>query len=77
MFKFQTAAGGRYFHAIIRLTFSGKSSFTFGPLIFPNARERHLYLTLSEVMGNLEVLEAEGRVARSERAGTIRFEKVS
>jgi glyoxylase-like metal-dependent hydrolase (beta-lactamase superfamily II) len=47
------------------------------PLIFPRARERHLYLTLSEVMGNLEVLEAEGRVVRSERAGTIRFEKVS
>ena len=46
------------------------------PLVFPRARERHLYLTLSEVMGNLEVLEAEGRVARSERAGTIRFEAI-
>ena len=45
------------------------------PKIFPHAREHHLYLTLSEVMGNLEVLEAEGRVARSEREGRIRFEK--
>jgi glyoxylase-like metal-dependent hydrolase (beta-lactamase superfamily II) len=46
------------------------------PLVFPHAREHQLYLTLSEVMGNLEVLEAEGRAARSERAGRIRFERV-
>ncbi|MGZ6124634.1 MAG: MBL fold metallo-hydrolase [Myxococcales bacterium] len=44
------------------------------PLVFPHAREHQLYLTLSEVMGNLEVLEANQRVARSERAGQIRFE---
>jgi len=44
------------------------------PLIFPRARAQHLYLVLSEVMGNLEVLEAEGRVVRSERQGLIRFE---
>jgi glyoxylase-like metal-dependent hydrolase (beta-lactamase superfamily II) len=44
------------------------------PMVFPHAREHQLYLTLSEVMGNLEVLEAEGRVARSEREGRIRFE---
>src|SRR5207248_5373431 len=46
------------------------------PLVFPHAREHQLYLTLSEVMGNLEVLEARGRVARSEREGCIRFEAV-
>jgi glyoxylase-like metal-dependent hydrolase (beta-lactamase superfamily II) len=46
------------------------------PLVFPHARDRHLYLTLSEVMGNLEVLESEGKVARSERDGKIRFEVV-
>ena len=46
------------------------------PLVFPKAREEHLYLTLSEVMGNLEVLEEQGRVARSERGGRIRFEPV-
>jgi glyoxylase-like metal-dependent hydrolase (beta-lactamase superfamily II) len=46
------------------------------PLIFPKAREQHLYLTLSEVMGNLEVLEERGLVARSERGGRIRFEAV-
>jgi glyoxylase-like metal-dependent hydrolase (beta-lactamase superfamily II) len=45
-------------------------------LVFPRVRERHLYLTLSEVMGNLEVLESEGRVARGEREGRIRFEVV-
>ena len=46
------------------------------PQIFPNVREHHLSLTLSEVMGNLEVLEAEGRIARSEHEGKIRFEAV-
>jgi len=44
--------------------------------VFPHAREHQLYLTLSEVLGNLEVLEAKGRVARSEREGCIRFEAV-
>lgn len=46
------------------------------PQIFPRAKQHHLYLTLSEVMGNLEVLEAEGRIARSEHHGKIRFEAV-
>lgn len=46
------------------------------PLLFPNARENHLYLTLSEVMGNLEVMEERGQVARSEQGGRIRFEAV-
>jgi glyoxylase-like metal-dependent hydrolase (beta-lactamase superfamily II) len=46
------------------------------PRVFPHAKERQLYLTLSEVMGNLEVLEAQRRVARSERDGRIRFEAV-
>jgi len=46
------------------------------PLVFPHARDHQLYLTLSEVMGNLEVLEARGRVARTEREGCIRFEAV-
>jgi glyoxylase-like metal-dependent hydrolase (beta-lactamase superfamily II) len=46
------------------------------PQIFPNAKERHLYLTLSEVMGNLEVLEAQGRIARAQRGGRIVFEPV-
>ena len=46
------------------------------PKVFPHARDHQLYLTLSEVMGNLEVLEAQRRVARSERDGRIRFEAV-
>ncbi len=45
-------------------------------IVFPHAREHQTYLTLSEVMGNLEVLERKGRVARSEHAGQIRFEAV-
>ncbi|HET9754751.1 MAG TPA: MBL fold metallo-hydrolase, partial [Myxococcales bacterium] len=44
------------------------------PRVFPHAREHQLYLTLSEVMGNLEVLEEQGRVVRKESGGTIRFE---
>jgi glyoxylase-like metal-dependent hydrolase (beta-lactamase superfamily II) len=46
------------------------------PRVFPHAKEHQLYLTLSEVLGNLEVLEAERRVARSERHGRIYFEAV-
>jgi len=46
------------------------------PQIFPRARERQLYLTLSEVIGNLEVLEDSGRIKRFEHAGRIRFEAV-
>ncbi len=46
------------------------------PQIFPRAREHQLYLTLSEVMGNLEVLEDKGSVKRFEQAGRIRFEAV-
>ena len=44
------------------------------PRVFPHAKEHQLYLTLSEVMGNLEVLEEQGRVVRKEAGGTIRFE---
>jgi glyoxylase-like metal-dependent hydrolase (beta-lactamase superfamily II) len=44
--------------------------------LFPRVRSQHLYLTLSETMGNLEVLEEQGAVARSEVKGQIRFELV-
>ena len=44
------------------------------PLVFPNARPHQQYLILSEVMGNLEVLEERGRVARMEREGKWMFE---
>ena len=46
------------------------------PLVFPRARSHQLFLTLSEVLGNLEVLEEAGRIARSERAGKLHFEAV-
>ena len=41
--------------------------------MFPHARPSQLYLTLSEVMGNLEVLEERGCVRREERSGRIVF----
>ena len=43
------------------------------PLVFPRAREHQLFLTLSEVMGNLEVLEVQGRVVRNGGAPALRF----
>ena len=42
--------------------------------VFPNARRSQHFLTLSEVMGNLEVLEEAGRVVRSTVAGRLRFD---
>jgi len=44
-----------------------------GPRVFPRAKPSQLYLILSEVMGNLEVLEEQGRVRREERGGRIVF----
>jgi glyoxylase-like metal-dependent hydrolase (beta-lactamase superfamily II) len=43
------------------------------PRVFPHARPAQLYLILSEVMGNLEVLEDLRRVRRAERSGRIVF----
>jgi glyoxylase-like metal-dependent hydrolase (beta-lactamase superfamily II) len=43
------------------------------PRVFPRAKPSQLYLVLSEVMGNLEVLEEQGRVHRHEREGRILF----
>jgi len=41
--------------------------------IFGRADPMRLFLTLSEVIGNLEVLEAQGRVSRRLEDGTFRF----
>jgi len=46
------------------------------PRVFPRARPHQQYLILSEVVGNLEVLEDRGRVRRSERGGRFLFEAV-
>ena len=43
------------------------------PLVFPRAKANQQYLILSEVMGNLEVMEDHGRVRRLEQAGQIAF----
>jgi glyoxylase-like metal-dependent hydrolase (beta-lactamase superfamily II) len=43
------------------------------PRVFPRAKPSQLYLVLSEVMGNLEVLEEQGKVHRHEREGRILF----
>ena len=42
--------------------------------VFPAAKRSQHFLTLSEVMGNLEVLEEAGRVVRSVVAGRLRFD---
>jgi glyoxylase-like metal-dependent hydrolase (beta-lactamase superfamily II) len=43
------------------------------PRVFPRAKPTQLYLVLSEVMGNLEVLEERGKVFRQEHGGRIFF----
>jgi len=43
------------------------------PRVFPRAKPTQLYLVLSEVMGNLEVLEERGKIHRQEREGRIQF----
>jgi glyoxylase-like metal-dependent hydrolase (beta-lactamase superfamily II) len=43
------------------------------PRLFPRAKPSQLYLVLSEVMGNLEVLEERGKIHRQEREGRILF----
>jgi glyoxylase-like metal-dependent hydrolase (beta-lactamase superfamily II) len=45
-------------------------------LLFPRAREHQQFLTLSETMGNLEVLEVAGAALRTESNGALRFEAV-
>ncbi len=45
------------------------------PLVFPRAKRSQLFLILSEVIGNLELLEEQGRVARREVAGQFIFER--
>lgn len=41
--------------------------------LFPRQRPGDVFLTVSETIANLEVLEARGRVAREEEAGRYRF----
>jgi glyoxylase-like metal-dependent hydrolase (beta-lactamase superfamily II) len=41
--------------------------------LFPAAKPADVFLTISETIANLEVLEEQGRVRREERDGTIRF----
>jgi glyoxylase-like metal-dependent hydrolase (beta-lactamase superfamily II) len=43
------------------------------PRVFPHAKPSQFYLILSEVMGNLEVLEERRLVRREERSGRIVF----
>jgi hypothetical protein len=43
------------------------------PKIFPRVKPNQHYLVLSEVMGNLEVLEEAGSVSRAERGGRVYF----
>jgi glyoxylase-like metal-dependent hydrolase (beta-lactamase superfamily II) len=43
------------------------------PLVFPRAKESQLYLVLSEVVGNLEVLEDRGEILRTEKSGRWLF----
>ena len=51
-----------------------QSAGALAPRVFPRAKESQQYLILSEVVGNLEVLEDRGKVVRTEQAGRYLFE---
>jgi hypothetical protein len=42
-------------------------------VVFPRVDPARLYLMLSEVLGNLEVLEDEGKIRRVEDVDVFRF----
>lgn len=44
-----------------------QSAYQLAPLVFPRAKQHQMFLVLSEVVGNLEVLEDLGKVTRSLR----------
>ena len=56
-----------------RLAESTASAYELVRVVFPRGDSGRLYLTLSEVLGNLEVLEDAGRVTRVEEGGVFRF----
>lgn len=43
------------------------------PVVFREIKVSKLFLTLSEIVGNLEVMEAEGRIVRREENGVFKF----
>ena len=47
--------------------------FQLAPLVFPRVKKQQMFLVLSEVVGNLEVLEDMGKVTRSLRGGAWVF----
>jgi len=63
---------------IVELLAEGPSTAAdLAPQVFPRAKVSQHFLILSEVIGNLEVLEEQGHVARREVAGRFLFERTS
>ncbi len=54
-----------------------RAPFELAGLLFRSARPGDTFLVLSEVMANLEVLEARGAIAREERDGVRRYARTS
>lgn len=50
-----------------------RSAYDLSRALFPNARAGEVFLTVSETIANVEVLEARGLVRRSEEDGAYRF----
>lgn len=49
------------------------TAFQLAPLVFPRVKRHQMFLVLSEVVGNLEVLEDRGKVTRSLEGGVWLF----
>lgn len=56
-----------------RLASGPATAYELVPAVFPRVDLGRMYLMLSEVVGNLEVLEAHGALTRVEDAGVVRF----
>ncbi len=46
-------------------------------ILFPNLKSMEVFLGLSEVIGHLDVLEAEGRIKKAQSDGVVRYTPVS
>lgn len=74
LFSFYSARQARIMK---RLAIGPATIYELVPAVFPRVDIGRMYLMLSEVMGNVEVLEEAGEVARSLEDGAFRFRSVS
>ena len=69
--------GARQARIMKRLKAAPASIYELVPVVFPRVDVGRMYLMLSEVMGNVEVMEEKGEVTRSEEGGVMKFRPVT